>query len=144
MDIRIRRADRRHLADINRIITDAKISDALDVLPRMFWFVRVDGRIVACAGGEFIDDTTFVVLHIAVEKPYKKKGIGIQLLDHVMAQARACGATDFGLLTMFYSFAFFRKRGFDTCGGRKNLPDNLRNHPMFTARRYMKCAAMVA
>ncbi|MEA3249505.1 MAG: GNAT family N-acetyltransferase [Patescibacteria group bacterium] len=143
MEITIRKADRRHLADINRIITDAKISDPLDKLPRLFWFVRVDGRIVACAGGEFIDETTFIILHIAVEKPYKRQHVGISLLDHVMAYAREHGATDFGLLTMFYSFAFFRQRGFDTCGGRKNLPDNLRNHPMFIARRYMKCAAMI-
>ena len=143
MDLKIIRADRRHLADINRIITDAKISNPLDKLPKLFWFVRIDGRVVACAGGEFIDDATIIIQHIAVEKPYKRKHVGISLLDHVMRYARERGATDFGLLTMFYSFAFFRQRGFET-RKRALLPDNLRNHWMFTAKRYMKCAAMVA
>ncbi len=142
MGVTILKADRRHLDDINRVITGVRISGPLDKLPQHYWFVRADSRVVGCAGGEFIDETTFIIMHVAVEREHQKNHIGMDLLDFVMKYAREHGATSFALITMYYRFNWFKRRGFRT-SPRSGLPDAVRNHWMFTAKRYMKCAAMI-
>jgi N-acetylglutamate synthase-like GNAT family acetyltransferase len=77
-----------------------------------------------------------------VEKPYQKRHIGMDLLDHAMKYARERGAKTIALVTMYYRFNWFKNRGFRTLP-RKDLPDALRDHWTFTAQRYMKCAAMI-
>jgi len=140
---RICRANRRHLADINRIITGVNIGGPLDEIPDLFWFARADGHIVGCVGGEFVDDDTFIILYLAVERSHQKKHIGMDLLDHAMRYARGRGAKRFALITMYYRFNWFKRRGFGTIP-RAQLPTAVRDHWMFTERRYMKCAAMIA
>lgn len=142
MSCKISRADKRHLADINRLIVEAKISDPLDELPSTFWFVRKDGRIVGCVGGEFISDDAFVAQHLAVDKSYRKQGIGMTLFNHMVEHAIENGATTVSFITMYYHFRRFKKHGFRTIP-RKQLPEHLQNHWMYTAKRYMKCAAMI-
>jgi len=147
MQYRIRLADKRHHADIARLIVESNIGAAtveeqLADLPGQFWFVRVDGQIVGCMGAEIIGDGVAVLTHLAVEKSYRKQGIGMQLFAHAIDYVCAEGVTTIGFITMYYHFNRFKKRGF-VVTKRRDLPDNLRGHWMFTSKRYMKCVAMV-
>ena len=107
-----------------------------------FWFVRMDGRIVGYVGLEFIDEKTVLLKHLAVQRKYRKRRIGSTLFDHAVRFARSKGATTAAFVTMYYHFNRFKRRGFRTCP-RKFLPENVRSYWMFTAKRYMKCAAMI-
>ena len=107
-----------------------------------FWFVRMDGRIVGYVGLEFIDEKTVLLKHLAVQRKYRKRRIGSTLFDHAVRFARSKGATTAAFVTMYYHFNRFKKEGFRT-QPRRFLPDDVRGHWMFTAKRYMKCAAMI-
>ncbi len=143
MDFTIHKADKRHLVDINRLIVDMKIGEPMNELNGPFWFVRIDNRIVACAGLEFIPDQKAAVLaHLAVEKEFRRHGIGSVLIEHRTDFAKRKGVEILALATMYYLFNFYKKRGFKTCP-RKNLPETVKNYWMFTAQRYKKCAVMI-
>lgn len=143
MNFTIHRADKRHLNDINRLIVEAKIGEPMDKFNGPFWFVRIDGRIVACAGLEFIYNKKAAVLtHLAVEKRLRRHGIGFTLIQHRINVAQKQGVKILALATMYYLFNFYKKRGFRTCP-RKNLPDVVKDYWMFTVPRYKKCAVMI-
>lgn len=136
------KADKRHLPDISRLIVETKIGEAMDKLDGQFWFARMNGQIVGCMGAEMIDKDTAVLTHLAVDDSYRKQGIGMTLFDHAVNHVCAQGATTVGFITMYYHFRRFKRRGFETMP-RKFLSEPLKSHWMFTAKRYMKCAAMV-
>ncbi len=138
----IRKADTRHKREIHKLVAGANMGRPLNELAKKLWFVKENGRIVACIGGEFIDDDTFIMQHLAVEKAYRKRGIGMTLFNHAVGYATKNGATTRSVLTMYYHFRRFKRRGFRTLP-RKLLPDSLRNFWMYTEKRYMKCAAMI-
>ena len=142
MNFTIHKADKRHLADINRLIVGARIGSRMSALEGHFWFARADGRIVGCMGVEVIDANATVLTHLAVEEEYRKQGIGMTLFNHAIEYVRDSGAITIGFITMYYHFNRFKKRGFKTCP-RKFLVEPIKSHWMFTAKRYMKCAAMV-
>ena len=143
MNFTIHKADKRHLTDINRLIVETKIGQPMNELSGLFWFIRVDGRIVACAGLEFIHNQKVAVLtHLATEKKFRRHGIGSALIQHRIDLARKQGVKTLALATMYYLFNFYKKRGFKTCP-RKNLPNNVKNYWMFTVERYKKCAVMI-
>jgi len=141
VDFTTHKADKRHLSAINRLIVETRIGDPMDKLHGTFWFARVNGEIVGCAGVELIGNNAAVINYVAVRAGFRKKGIGMTLLGKVMGFARQQGVNLIGLVTMYYLFNRFKKRGFRTCP-RKELPKALMDHWMFTAQRYMKCAAM--
>jgi len=89
MNFIIRKADKRHLDDINRLITEAKISDPIDELPGPFWFVRIDGRIIACAGLELVNNHKVAVLtYLAVKREFRHHGIGSALVQYRIGVAK--------------------------------------------------------
>ena len=142
MQFTIHKADKRHLPDINRLIVETRIGESEDKLDGQFWFAKVNGQIVGCMGGKMIDRNTAVLTHLAVDSSYRKQGIGMSLFDHTVNHFRSSGATNVGFVTMYYHFNRFKRRGFRTIP-RKFLSEPLKSHWMFTAIRYMKCAAMV-
>ena len=148
MEYQISRAHRGNFPDIARLIVETRIGKETvkeqmkEGFPMYSWFVRVDGKIVGCMCGEFIDSTTMVLTYLAVNENHRKQGIGMTLFDHAIEFGRKEGKTVFAFITMYYHFRRFKKRGFSVYK-RQDLPENVRNHPMFTAKRYMKCAAMI-
>jgi GNAT superfamily N-acetyltransferase len=101
MKIEYIRAGDRHRADINRLIVTTKIGDGFgdDEPIRNFWVARIDGRIIGCAGLEFINDRAGVLTHVAVEKEFRRQGVGSELIRESVrgrSQARAQGH-DLGL-----------------------------------------------
>ncbi|MBI2109487.1 MAG: GNAT family N-acetyltransferase [Parcubacteria group bacterium] len=142
MQFTIRKADKRHLSDINRLIVEAKIGSPMEKLDGQYWIAKVGGRVVGSMGATTIDNSTAVLTTLAVEKPYRKRGIGMSLFNHAVNHVRTQGATTIGFITMYYHFRRFKRRGFKTMP-RKFLSEPLKSHWMFTAKRYMKCAAMV-
>lgn len=142
MSLTICRADKRHLSDINRLIVETKIGEPMDNLDGKFWFMKVNNRVVACVGIKIINENIAILIHLAVEKPYRRQGIGMALFNHAINHLRAQGITTVALITMYYHFNRFKKRGFKTMP-RKLLPELIKGHWMFTSKRYMKCAAMI-
>jgi N-acetylglutamate synthase-like GNAT family acetyltransferase len=138
----IRKADKRHLNDINRLITEAKIGTPINKLYGNFWFIRIDKKIVACVGVEIIGNNSAILTYLAVTKECRKQGIGMTLHNHVVQFCKERGIKTIAFITMYYHFNRFKKRGFKTCP-RKELPDQIKNYWMFTEKRYMKCAAMI-
>lgn len=145
---RISRANKRHLKDISRLIVDTRIGketlaeQVAEGLAQHTWFVRMDGRIVGCMGAEFIDRRTAILTHLAVSAEYRKRGIGMALFRHAVEFARRRGAHTVAFITMYYHFRRFKKHGFAVFK-RCDLPEAIKAHWMFTAKRYMKCAAML-
>ena len=142
MNFTIHAADTRHLPDINRLVVGVNIGSAMKKLEGCFWFARLSGRIVGCVGVERISDKTAILTHLAVEKRHRRLGIGMSLHQHAIATALKEGVRTIAFITMYYHFNRFKKEGFRT-QPRRFLPDDVRGHWMFTAKRYMKCAAMI-
>jgi N-acetylglutamate synthase-like GNAT family acetyltransferase len=142
MRFTIHKADKRHLSDINRLIVEARIGESEDALDGQFWVARVSGQIVGCVGGKMIDGNTAALTYLAVDSSYRRQGIGMSLFNHAVNHFCSRGATTVGFITMYYHFNRFKRRGFCTVP-RKFLSEPLKSHWMFTARQYMKCAAMV-
>ncbi|MBI2405985.1 MAG: GNAT family N-acetyltransferase [Candidatus Harrisonbacteria bacterium] len=136
------RADRRHLAEINRLIVEAKIGDPLEGLKPASYIVRRDGKVVAFASLDFVGNEAAILEDVVVERGYRHQRIASVLVDHCIAVARKRGIRRFALCTMYYLFRFFKRWGFIT-RPRKDLPDDLKNYEQFTVKRYMKCAVMV-
>ncbi|MEK7118525.1 MAG: GNAT family N-acetyltransferase, partial [Patescibacteria group bacterium] len=82
-------ADKRHLADVNRLIVGTRIGSAMKKLEGRFWFARVGGHIVGCMGVEVIGVKTAILTHLAVEEGYRRQGVGMSLFRHAMAVVRA-------------------------------------------------------
>ena len=115
-----------------------KSSDTL----KNFWVVDCKSRIIACAGIDFITKEDIVFTHLAVEKEFRHQGIGSKLIQQRLRFAKAHSAHTVSFVTMYYLFRFYKKRGFRTCP-RKNLPRHVSLYPMFTSKRYKKCAVMI-
>lgn len=142
MRFTIHEADKRHLRDINRLIVETNIRSAMKELEGRFWFARFNGSIVGCVGMEFVSPKTAIFTYLAVGKEYRHLGIGMSLHRHALASARKEGANVIAFITMYYHFNRFKKEGFKT-QPRRFFPEDVREHWMFTAKRYMKCAAMI-
>lgn len=142
MKLAIHKANKRHLSDINRLVLKTGIGSPLKKLDGKYWVAKMDNRVVGSIGATMIGDTTAILANLAVEQLYRKQGIGMSLFDHAVNHVRSLGATTVGLVTMYYHFNRFKRRGFRTMP-RKFLSEPLKSHWMFTAKRYMKCAAMV-
>lgn len=141
MHIKIAKADERHRRDIDRLLKKAKIGCLGKAEPvRNFWFVREGGRIIACAGLDFFNDAA-IFTSLVVEREFRKRGIGSRLIQRRMAAAKEHRAKILALVTMYYHFNFYKRRGFRTCP-RANLPECIKNYWMFTVKRYKKCAVM--
>lgn len=141
MRVTIRRADERHREEINALVHNAQIGDSIEGPVRDYWFVRDKGRIIACCGLEMCDATSAILVSIVVDKPYRKQGIGSQLVQYRLAVARARGATSAALVTSIRKLHHYRRLGFEICK-RAQLPAQFRDYWMFTSPRYKKFMVM--
>ena len=142
MNFKIIKAREEHRKDISRLLRTTRIgSFGKHERIKNFWVVKMNDRIVACAGLDFFDKEIAIFTHLAVEKEFRHQGIGSALIRLRMDKAKKRGAKILAFVTMYYWFRFYKKRGFRTCP-RKNLSENIKNYWMFTAKRYMKCAVM--
>jgi|SRR3989344_2303056 len=140
--VRILRADRRHLKGINNLIVKTRIGSPMKKLEGCFWIVKDGERTIGCMGAEFINTCTVILTHLAVDEMYRRQGIGMSLFNHALRFAESKGSSTAAFITMYYHFNRFKKRGFRT-SPRRFLPEDVQSHWMFTAKRYMKCAAMI-
>jgi N-acetylglutamate synthase-like GNAT family acetyltransferase len=137
------RANESHRKEINRLLQATRISSHRIQGPiRNFWMAKVGDRFVGCAGMDFISKEVGVLTHLAVEKEYRHNGIGAALVAKRFAYAKQRGVKVMTLITMYYRFNFYKRRGFRTIP-RPNLPVDIRAYAQFTAQEYMKCAVMI-
>lgn len=139
--VRIVRADERHRCNIDHLIHSTHIGDGMSGLVRGFWCAKVGNRIVGCGGINFINQDTAVLTHIAVEKEFRRQGIGTALISRCLDYARDMKVRHIALITMYYLFRRFKKHGFRVVR-RATLTEPLSSYPDFTSKRYMKCAVM--
>jgi N-acetylglutamate synthase-like GNAT family acetyltransferase len=97
----IHKADKRHLSDINRLVIETRIGSPMEKLDGRYWVAKVGSRIVGSMGADMIDSNTAVLTTLAVEKPYRKHGIGMALFDHAVNHVRNRGITTIGFITMY-------------------------------------------
>lgn len=142
MQLKILRADNRHLKDINRLIRGAKIGDGIKKPVKNFWIARLNKKIVGCAGLDLIGNKSAIFTHLVVAKKFRHQGIGLALINHRKRVARQRRANVLALITMYYYYNFYKRRGFKVVK-RADLPEHLKNYWMFTAKRYKKCAVMI-
>lgn len=150
MKLEIQKAKNKHLRELAQLIVKTKIGEntigrelkKLNKYKDDFWFVELNKKIIACVGVEFVDKNNAVITYLAVEKMYRKMGIGMTLFKYVLDYCGNNQVKRFGLVAMFYHFKHFKKFGFRTCP-RIDLPKALKDHWMLSAKRYMKCAAMI-
>jgi N-acetylglutamate synthase-like GNAT family acetyltransferase len=116
-------------------------ADELNAPIRNYVIVQENSKLIGCAAIDFHGSAVGVLTHVAVRKDMRHRGIGAALIQNRMALARARGIRTMALVTMYYHFNLYKRRGFRTCP-RKDLPIELKNYWMFTAPQYMKCAVM--
>jgi N-acetylglutamate synthase-like GNAT family acetyltransferase len=142
MNFKIVKANERHRGDINRLLRETKISNDYDGPLTNFWVAKVGDRVVGCGGFDVINDSAACLIHLAVEKEFRKQGIASALINKKIEEARKRDIHRLALCTMYYRFNFFKRRGFRVVR-RADLPEDLKSYSQFTEKRYMKCAVMV-
>lgn len=136
MKVKILKADERHRQDINRLMRKAKIGCfSKDEPIKNCWFVRHRGRVVACTSLDFHGPYAAILRGIVVEDELRHRGIGSKLIAHRMRIAKERGAKIVALVTVYYWYRFYKKRGFRTCP-RAKLPESIKNYRMFTDKHY--------
>mgnify|MGYP001614680282 CR=1 FL=1 len=142
-NVKIVKATEKHRKDISRMLRRANIGTLSKSDPiNNMWVVKHQGRVIACAGLDFHGRDVAVLTSLAVEREFRHHGMGSALINHRMMVAKERGSRTIALVTMYYWFNFYKRRGFRTCP-RKDLPEKVRNYWMFTTPRYMKCAVMI-
>jgi N-acetylglutamate synthase-like GNAT family acetyltransferase len=136
------KASEKHRAEIDRLCRETRISDGFEGQVRNFWVAKVGDRIVGCAGMEFINKRAAVYTTLAVEEAMRHNGIGAALTAKRLEHARKRNVQMLLLITMYYHFNRYKRRGFRTIP-RKELPEDVRSFEQFTAKHYMKCAVMI-
>ena len=139
---KIVRADERHRKDLNRLMRKYLWSTLTKDEPiTNYWIIRDDKcKVVACCGLDFHNGNA-ILTSLAVEKGFRHQGIGSALVTHRLKIAKQRAAKFVALITMYYHFNFYKKRGFRTCP-RADLPTSIKSYSQFTTSRYKKCAVM--
>lgn len=139
--IEIHSGHKRDRPEILRLLKQARIGTDTNVPIENYSLVRIDGQLVAVGAIDFPRPGVAILTRLAVRKDMRHRGIGAALITHRLNQARARGARLVALVTMYYHFNLYKRRGFRTCP-RQDLPAELRDYWMFREPRYMKCAVM--
>lgn len=144
MRIVIVAANERHRSAINRLLWSTKIGPSYgrEASLKNIWVAKGGRRVIGFQAVDFWRHGAAILVGGAVEKEYRRQGVGSLLMGRALKEARKRKVSIVALLTMYYWFRFCKKRGFQTCP-RKNLPDAVATYPQFTSRRYMKCAVMI-
>ncbi|SET06307.1 N-acetylglutamate synthase [Methanococcoides vulcani] len=114
----IRKAELKDVDAIKKIINYYASQDQM--LPRSvselyeairnFYVYEVEGEFVGCCGLQVLWVDLAEVLSFAILPEYREKGIGTQLLDACLNDARELGVTK--VFTLTYAPVFFEKNGF--------------------------------
>ena len=139
---KIIRANERYRKDLNRLLRKYLWSALAKNEPvKDYWIVKDDkGKVIACCGLEFHNGNT-ILTSLVVEEKFRHRNIGSALIKHRLDVARKQRSRYAALVTMYYHFNFYKRRGFRTCP-RADLPEELKDYWMFTTPRYKKCAVM--
>jgi amino-acid N-acetyltransferase len=77
---------------------------------RDFFVAEDDGRVIGCAALKIIWDDLSEIASLAVKSEYQRKGIGRQLVEACLEEAKSLGLPRTFVLT--YETAFFERLGF--------------------------------
>ena len=83
-----------------------------------YFIARKDGKIIGVVGAS-LKHGTCLLTHMAVDKAYRRKGVGTALAETVIAYAKACNTHKVWLDTspqLTEAIAIYRKLGFVKCG----------------------------
>ncbi len=98
------------------------------------------GEIRGCVGAEVYGNAV-LLRSLAVDKPSRGRGLGVALVDRLMARLKAHDIRRVALLTTTAE-AFFAKLGFASVG-REKIPDGLRGSEEFKGACPDSAAAML-
>jgi ribosomal-protein-alanine N-acetyltransferase len=101
---------------------NAFVTEVLDNGFASYYVALAEGQVVGYTGIWSILDEAHITT-LAVCPLWQKKGVGKMLLEHLMAQAMAKGATRMTLevrVSNFNAQDLYKKYGFVTCGVRPN------------------------
>jgi len=85
------------------------VSDLYESI-RNFYVYDLDGEVVGCCGLQVLWSDLAEILSFAILPEYRGKGIGTQLLDACLDDARELGVTS--VFTLTYAPVFFEKNHF--------------------------------
>ncbi|MDO5043701.1 MAG: tRNA (adenosine(37)-N6)-threonylcarbamoyltransferase complex transferase subunit TsaD [Coriobacteriia bacterium] len=108
--------------DQREVWSEAMFAEEFKHKDRIWWVAHDQGRIIAFAGGQYLDGEV-QILDIAVDKAYQKQGIGSKLLSRVSYDGQQLGAHSASLEVKSSNeaaIALYKKRGFRVVGERKN------------------------
>jgi amino-acid N-acetyltransferase len=121
------------ITDENKIKKILERNDLLhqDITPlhlHNFLLLWDGSKLVGTVGLE-IKDHCALLRSLAVEDPYRKKGLASRLLDKIEQHAKSCNVNTLYLLTMTAE-AFFMKRGYEKIG-RNTAPPSVQETEEF-------------
>ena len=97
------------------------LSDLYETL-RDFWICEYNNRVIACCALHIAWSDLVEIRSLAVEKQYQKKGIGRELVDAALSEAKGIGAAS--VFTLTYIPKYFKKYGFRKINKEK-LPQKI-------------------
>lgn len=140
MKIEIKECEINQFEEVKKLIIKSKLAEEVSIFNISSCSVAVDNnKVVGCSIFNQVNDVVFLD-YIVTDKNHRKQGIGTLLLRAGLQKYR--DSKYIALCTMFYTFKFFRKFGFETCP-RHKLPICIGEYPQFKSKRYKKCAVMV-
>ena len=89
---------------------------------RDFFVVEISGAVVACGALEIFTDELGEVRSLVVDEAFERRGLGKQLVERVLDEARTIGLKRIMALT--YVPTFFHKLGFRTVE-KETLPEKV-------------------
>lgn len=128
--LQIRSATSADLQAIATVLNECGLTHNISLLPAMFHIAVLDGRIVACAGGERHSEV-MVVCSVAVLQEYRDLGIAKHLVSAVLMRARAEGC-ERAVLATARCPDFFSRYGFSLVSAM-TLPASVRSSHSLTS-----------
>jgi N-acetylglutamate synthase-like GNAT family acetyltransferase len=108
----IRRASKTDAAALARLHRAAKRPNRRDSVPSEFFVAETYGGIVGCAGVRKCDRVGYLY-GLAVEKCWRRRGIGHALTERRLDWLCKEGVGSAFVLAMFWNIRFFKKHGFE-------------------------------
>lgn len=152
------------MVDIVPLLTKTQFDAAGAVLARCGMETRafplrmfgayLDGELVGCGGQFDLTEDISWLTSVAVLKPYRRSGIGGDLVRAAMEDAARIGSNHMWLETLFWNLKFYRGLGFDHVPAkespmgilefRSNKRCSIMTAPLQRYRRTSSSAAMAA
>jgi N-acetylglutamate synthase-like GNAT family acetyltransferase len=124
------------------LIRGVLLGSGRDVNISEFWVAKDGDKVVGCVGMIPHGEDAEILIHGAVLKSYRRRGIAAKTIQVCLEAARARGKKFVAFCTVFWNLRLFRKFGFETCK-RRELPESLRNFHQFTSFKYFYTSVMI-